>query len=143
MMDGKLFCDPASKSNILNRQFKSAFSANSKFTNKEFIKSKRMDPSIKHQTMKPFNITTNGITKLLKNLNPYKAQGPDNLSPRILKELADEISPLQLIYTKSLDTGEVPADWHTANVSPVYKKGLKFAAENYPVSTNFTNICLL
>jgi hypothetical protein len=26
MMDGKLFCDPASKSNILNRQFKSAFS---------------------------------------------------------------------------------------------------------------------
>ena len=59
--------------------------------------------------MKPFNITTNGITKLLKNLNPYKAQGPDNLSPRILKELVDEISPLlQLIYTKSLDTGEVP-----------------------------------
>jgi hypothetical protein len=40
-----------------------------------------------------------------------------NLSPRILKELADEISPLlQLIYTKSLDTGEVPADWRTANV---------------------------
>ena len=88
-----------------------------------------MNPSIKHQTMKPFNITTNGITKLLKNLNPYKAQGPDNLSPRILKELADEISPLlQLIYTKSLDTGEVPADWRTANVSPVYKKGLKSAA---------------
>jgi hypothetical protein len=37
------------------------------------------------------------------NLNPYKAQGPDNLSPRILKELADEISPLlQLIYIKIL-----------------------------------------
>jgi hypothetical protein len=47
----------------------------------------------------------------------------DNLSPRILKELAAEISPLlQLIYTKSLDTGEVPADWRTVNVSPVYKK---------------------
>ena len=108
---------------------------------KEFIKSKRMDPSIKHQTMKPFNITTNGIIKLLKNLNPYKAQEPDNISPRILKELADEISPLlQLIYTKSLDTGEVPADWHTANVSPVYKKGLKSAAENYrPIS--LTSVC--
>ena len=103
---------------------------------KEFMKSKRMDPSIKHQTMKPFNITTNGITKLLKNLNPYKAQGPDNLS-----QLADEISPLlQLIYTKSLDTGEVPAGWRTANVSPVYKKGLKSAAENYrPIS--LTSVC--
>jgi hypothetical protein len=105
------------------------------------IKSKRMDPSIKHQTMKPFNITTNGIRKLLKNLNPCKAQGPDNLSPRILKQLADEISPLlQLIYTKPLDTGEVPADWRTANVSPVYKKGLKSAAENYqPIS--LTSVC--
>ena len=97
-----------------------------------------MDPiaSIKHQTMKPFNITTNGITKLLKNINPYKAQGP-----RILKELADEISPLlQLIYTTSLDTGEVPADWRTANVSPVCNKGLKSAAENYrPIS--LTSVC--
>jgi hypothetical protein len=73
--------------------------------------------------MKRFNITTNGIIKLLKNLNPCKAQGSDYISPIILKELADEISPLlQLIYTKSLDTGEVLADWHTANVSPVYKK---------------------
>jgi hypothetical protein len=55
--------------------------------------------------MKRFNITTNGIIKLLKNLNPCKAQGSDYISPIILKELADEISPLlQLIYTKSLDT---------------------------------------
>jgi hypothetical protein len=44
--------------------------------------------------LKPINITKNGIIKLLKNLNPYKAQGPDNISPRILEELADEISPL-------------------------------------------------
>ena len=73
--------------------------------------------------MKPFNITTNGIIKLLKNLNPYNAQGPDNISPRILKELADDISPLlQLIYTKSFDTGEVPADWRTANVSSIRKR---------------------
>jgi hypothetical protein len=36
--------------------------------------------------MKPFNITTNGIIKLLKNLNPYKAQGPDNISPRVCPE---------------------------------------------------------
>jgi hypothetical protein len=63
------------------------------------------------------------------------------VSQGILKELADEISPLlQLVYTKSLDTGEVPADWRTANVSPVYKKGLKSAAENYrPIS--LTSVC--
>jgi hypothetical protein len=38
---------------------------------------------------------------------------------------------LQSIIREALDTGEVPADWRTANVSPVYKKGLKSAAENY------------
>jgi hypothetical protein len=46
--------------------------------------------------MKPFNITTNGIIKLLKNLNPYKAQGPDNISPRIFKEL-DGLPSLTLV----------------------------------------------
>jgi hypothetical protein len=48
--------------------------------------------------MKPFNITTNGITKLLKNLNPYKAQGPDNLSPRILKELGNSYVVLTFVF---------------------------------------------
>ena len=38
------------------------------------------------------------------------------------------------------DTGEVPADWRTANVSPVCKKFLKSAAENYrPIS--LTSVC--
>ena len=99
-MDGKLYCDPVTKSNILNRQFKSAFSEKTSYTTEEFLNSNRM---------KSFDITCNGITQLLKQLNPYKAPGPDNISPRILKELATDISPLlQLIFQKSLDTGVVP-----------------------------------
>jgi hypothetical protein len=40
---------------------------------------------------------------LLKQLNPYKAPGPDNISPRILKELATDISPLlQLMMLRIL-----------------------------------------
>jgi hypothetical protein len=46
-----------------------------------------------YPNMKSFDITCNGITKLLKQLNPYKAPGPDNISPRILKELATDICP--------------------------------------------------
>ena len=91
--------------------------------------------------MQSFDITCNGITKLLKQLNPYKAPGPDNISPRILTELATDISPLlQLIFQKSLDTGVVPDDWRIANVSPVYKKGQMSLAENYrPIS--LTSVC--
>jgi hypothetical protein len=84
-MDGKLYCDPVTKSNILNRQFKSAFSEKTSYTTEEFLNSNRMNSTTtQHPNMKSFDITCNGITKLLKQLNPYKAPGPDNVSPRIL-----------------------------------------------------------
>jgi hypothetical protein len=69
------------------------------------------------------------------------APGSDNISLRILKELATDISPLlQLRFQKSLDTGVVPDDWRIASVSPVYKKGQKSLAENYrPIS--LTSVC--
>ena len=35
-----------------------------------------------------------GVTKLLKGLNPSKALGPDELHPRVLKELASELEPV-------------------------------------------------
>ena len=87
------------------------------------------------------DITLNGIKKLLKDLNPNKSPGPDNIGPRVLKELAEDIAPLLLmIYRKSLDTGEVPEDWRTANVTPAFKKGQKYQAENYrPIS--LTSVC--
>jgi len=48
------------------------------------------------------------------------------MSPRILKAISDEIAlPVAIIFRKSLDTGEVPRDWRTANVTPLFKKGSK------------------
>jgi hypothetical protein len=74
--------------------------------------------------MPDINITNHGISKLLSNLDPSKAAGPDELKPKILKELVPNISPiLCLIFNKSLETGVVPTDWCTAHVSPIYKKG--------------------
>ena len=35
--------------------------------------------------MHDINITLNGVTQLLKDLNPNKASGPDELTHRILK----------------------------------------------------------
>ena len=72
-------------------------------------------------------IGTPGVQKLLANLNPSKAAGPDNLSPRVLKELSDVLAdPLARLFRKSLAIGHVPMDWNHANVTPVFKKGQKY-----------------
>ena len=50
-----------------------------------------------------------------------KATGVDELVPRFLAALSDEISvPLSIIYNRSMRKGEVPNDWSDANVSPIF-----------------------
>ncbi len=74
--------------------------------------------------MPQVNISIEGVEKLLKGLNPSKASGPGELSPRLLKELHSEIAPvLTHIFQISLNTGVVPNDWKHAVIAPVYKKG--------------------
>ena len=92
-------------------------------------------------TCPDLNITCAGIEKLLKNLNPNKSAGRDSLNTRILKELGSDIAPtLCAIFKKSLESGTVPKDWRKTHITPIYKKGQRYKAENYrPVS--LTCIC--
>ena len=87
-------------------------------------------------TMPESIVTEDGVAKLLRKINPNKACGPDRIPAKILKELAEEISLLlTAIFQKSLDSGTVPHDWRSANVSAIFKKGDRFKASNYrPVS---------
>jgi hypothetical protein len=68
---------PKQKANILNEQFKSVFTTESI----DNIPNKGVSP---HPDIPPLTITTPGIRKLLDNINPHKASGPDNISGRIL-----------------------------------------------------------
>ena len=42
-----------------------------------------------HPIMKNISISKKGILKLINNINPKNAVGPDNIAGRILKENAD------------------------------------------------------
>ena len=69
-------------------------------------------------------VSNEGVTKLFKGLNPSKALGPDELHPRVLKELATELGPVFAhLFQKFLDTGEIPKEWSLANICPLFKKG--------------------
>ena len=127
---GELKDNPRDKAEILNNQFKSVFTTDRPL--EEDIHNIR--PTF--PKIDDIEITTKGIQKLLEQLQPHKAMGPDQLHPRVMKELAPHLAPaLQTIFSKSLATGEIPSDWRKAHVTPIFKKGERYLASNYrPVS---------
>ena len=104
------------------------------FTKSEYKQVPLMDRSAPF--MHDIVVTKEGVTKLLKSLNPSKALGPDELHPRVLKELAMELGPVFAhLFQQSIDTGEIPKEWSLANICPLFKKGDRSLARNYrPVS---------
>ena len=76
------------------------------------------------------------IVELLAKLKTDKSPGLDNLHPKFLFEVREEIGKcLALIFNESLRTGEVPRDWRDALVTPLFKKGSRNDPGNYrPVS---------
>jgi len=78
------------------------------------------------------------ILKRLSKLNVFKSSGPDMLHPRLLKEVRNEIAiALKLIFDCFLASDELPRDWRSGYIIPIYNKGKgsKCLPNNYrPVS---------
>ena len=89
----------------------------------------------------PSHITPEGVKKLLSDLKPNKASGPDQLPATFLKECAKELAPILLaIFNQSLNSGDLPSDWLMSHITPIFKKGNKNSPGNYrPIA--LTSIC--
>eukprot|EP00061_Rhincodon_typus_P015249 g42817.t1 len=76
------------------------------------------------EELREINITREIVLGKLLGLKADKSLRPDNLHPRVLKEVALEIvDALVVIFQDSIDPGTVTADWRVANVTPIFKKG--------------------
>ncbi|CAI9719265.1 Hypothetical predicted protein [Octopus vulgaris] len=94
-------------------------------------------PEYTHDTeLTNLNISVEKVHKQLRSLKIAKAPGPDGISPRILYELSDVLTlPITIVYRKPMETSKIPDEWRTADVTPIFKKGSRFAVNNYrPVS---------
>ena len=129
--DGQLHPDASKKAEILNQQFTSVFKSDDE---DDFSGTVLEGPSI--PPIGNIKVDERGVAKMLQNLDVKKASGPNELPCRLLKELANELAPIYTdVFQCSLDTGEQPSAWKTANVAPIYKKGPVCEAKNYrPVS---------
>jgi len=58
--------------------------------------------------------------------------GPDEMHPRVLRELADGVvKPLPTIFEKAWQLEEVPGDWKQGNIPLMFEKGRKEDPGNY------------
>ena len=129
------------KASLLNREFQSVFSKMSPLnlsqTCLQYVQGLSLDDRFEHlkckyPLMPEISIDLNGVLKLLSNLKPDKAAGPDEIKPVVLKKLRHKIAPIIcLLFERSLSTGVLPSDWTKARVSPLFKKGGKGNPANY------------
>ena len=76
------------------------------------------------------------IAKKIKKMKDNKSPGVDGISPKLLKEIVEQIStPIAKVFNLSLEEG--------ANITPQFKKGSRNKPENYrPVSLT-SGVCKL
>jgi len=96
-------------------------------------------PKVQQSTtcsMKKIAFKVKDIRKLLRNLEPDKATGPDEIPARILKECSAELArPLSLLFELCFSKGVFPSQWKTASVIPVHKRDSKSNPSMYrPIS---------
>ena len=76
------------------------------------------------------------VKEQLGNLREDKAPCLDNIYPRVLMEVPEQVSEMLTdIFNRSLESGQVPEDWRNANVTPLFQKESREELGNYrPVS---------
>ena len=130
MQMGKLTyeSDPQKMAQILSNQYESVFTVPN-------TAPRQYDFNPQAQ-LSDIEFSPSDIIHTIKEISPTSAPGPDGITPKFLKDYAEELAePLHLLWRKSLDSGDNPDGTHLAYITAIFKAGDKSEAANYrPVS---------
>jgi hypothetical protein len=104
-----------------------------------FVKDNNVLPAFNYtctDSLESFSCNVQSIIKVVMKLKNGSSSGPDGLSVLFIKKIIAVIAnPLCKVFNKSLNEGVLPADWKTAHIVPVFKKGDSQSASQYrPIS---------
>ena len=94
-------------------------------------------------SMPASKITRTMVHAALRSFPNKLSAGPDDIPALALKKLSVQLCvPLQYIFQRSLDDGEIPNIWRKAIVTPLYKGKGKFCdVKNYRPISQTSNVC--
>ena len=117
------------KATVLNQFFSTCFNTAVPPLNREVLS---------QESLCPDNLlcTPSEVLSYITSLDPGKASGPDGLSGRMLKGIANTIAPsLSKLFNISLKLGRFPNIWKTSAIVPIPKNSNRKEASNYrPIS---------
>ena len=127
MQTGKLIDDagrclngPQDIANEFNDYFSSVFAVENTACIPDPVK---MFHASEEDRLRTIELSVEDVIKALSRIRQDKSGGPDDVSPRLLANIYEELGrPLQMLFKKSMEEGRVPEDWKRANVCPISKK---------------------
>lgn len=129
--NNKLQSDPTKMSNILQDQYKTAFS------DPDSGQKDQPQPDTSHvPDFSDISFSEEDIIKAINELGINSAPGPDKIPAKVIKECKEELAPaLVILWRRSLDSGLIPEDLLSQTIIPIFKKENKSQASNYrPIS---------
>jgi hypothetical protein len=128
--DDVLCTDGESIAQLLNKQFESVFSTEPHDDVMPTFLRRTSESLVSVQ----FDTAT--IQSYLDGLDPNKTMGGDMVNPFVLKQCSASLAkPLEIIFRASLEQSVIPNEWSQANVTPLFKKGIRTDPSNYrPIS---------
>jgi len=83
-------------------------------------------------SLENMHFDTVSVMKIIRKLKPKLSHGPDGITPFGIKKLGQYIVyPLSRFFESFLSVSQVPSEWKSSIVTPIFKKGISSNCSNY------------